>query len=295
MGVKRGSFAEAADKAVTKELRVGTWWRCDGFKIARDLNGGDRCIRVRREAWKRRSAEDEYRPLVDYPGLFLKFARLADGGGIDADPLDTDKNTEAALKWADSYGVLGLTPAKKPGAWWYDPRGGREDTVAAFAFEALAANHTLRLYGAATRSGGVDADAILELAPHLYRGLAPDEARDWALNKAAANVQLRVATYRCYPQLYQRKDRTFVEGYDFASLNAALWQQALWLLTADDVRRCAYPMCNDIIVYEQPDKPLGQEKGKKKPYKTRKDIEHCPEDTGRHCRVKHYRMKKSRR
>jgi hypothetical protein len=50
-----------------------------------------------------------YRPLVDTPELFLEFARLADNGGLDEE-LGTDKNAAAALGWAETYGVLGLTP-----------------------------------------------------------------------------------------------------------------------------------------------------------------------------------------
>ena len=51
-----------------------------------------------------------YSPLVDAPELFLEFARLPDERGLDAE-LGTDKNAEAALDWAKTYGVLGLTPA----------------------------------------------------------------------------------------------------------------------------------------------------------------------------------------
>jgi hypothetical protein len=52
-----------------------------------------------------------YRPLVDTPGLFLEFARLADNGGLDAE-LGTDNNAAVALAWAETYGVLGLTPTQ---------------------------------------------------------------------------------------------------------------------------------------------------------------------------------------
>jgi hypothetical protein len=51
-----------------------------------------------------------YSPLVDAPELFLEFARLPDERGLDAE-LGTDKNAEATLDWAETYGVLGLTPA----------------------------------------------------------------------------------------------------------------------------------------------------------------------------------------
>jgi hypothetical protein len=49
--------------------------------------------------------------LVDTPELFLEFARLADDGGLDAE-LGADKNADVALSWAETYGVLGLTPTQ---------------------------------------------------------------------------------------------------------------------------------------------------------------------------------------
>ncbi len=293
MAIERRNFAEGADKAVTKELRAGTWWRCDGFKIAQGSDG-TRCIRAPWRAWKQRVPEDEYQPLVAYRNLFLIFARLAEDKGLDGE-LDTDHNAAVALQWARDFGVLGFTPVTNRGAWWGDPRGGVGDSVAAFAAEAWIANKTLRLYEAATRPGelgGVHVETILSLAPHLYRGLHPDEARNWALDQAATNIQYRVARY-AYPQLYQRRDHTFVEGYDFANLCGALWLRALWLLVADDVRRCEYPQCNRIIVYREPEPPpLNAPKGTRGKYRTRKDAEHCPEWTGRHCRVYHHREKR---
>ena len=101
-----------------------------------------------------------------------------------------------------------------------------------------------------------------------------DSAKDWAFGQAAANIQYRVARY-AYPQLYQRKTDTFVEGYDFANLWGALWLRALWLLTSDDVRRCKYPKCNRILCYEEPEKPLKHKKGERKPHKTHKNKEFC--------------------
>jgi hypothetical protein len=41
----------------------------------------------------------------------LKFARLADNGGLDAE-LGTDNNAEVAYAWAETFGVLGLTPTQ---------------------------------------------------------------------------------------------------------------------------------------------------------------------------------------
>ncbi len=265
---------------MTEELRAGTWWYLgeDGYRLATATTASDgtRFVWAPQSAWKRRQPEHEYRPLVSHRGLFLKFARLADNSGLDHE-LDTDKNAAAALKWAQDFGVLGLTPAKSRGAWWGDPRGGSGDTVAAFALEAWAANSTLRLYEAAKRRGGVDVETIVSLAPNRRRGLLtdfPDIAKQWALNKVDANIQYRVARYT-YPQLYGRENETPVEGYDFSNLCGALWLQAFFLRIDDDVRLCEYPMCNRVIAYEQPEKPLGHKKGERKEYKTYKNKRFC--------------------
>lgn len=202
----------------------------------------------------------------------MSFARLADDGGLD-DELNTDRNAQVALDWAHWFGVLGLTFDKRTGQG--DPRGGSADTVSAFAFEAWTANKTLRLYEAATRGSGVDVETIAAIAPRKYRGIVaatPAAAREGALDQAANNVQYRVGRY-CYPQLYGRLSRTWVEGYGFANLLGAMWLQMFWLLVTDDVRRCR--ACNRIIAYEQPEKPLEQKRGERKRYKTRIDKRFC--------------------
>jgi hypothetical protein len=207
-----------------------------------------------------------------YQHLFLSFARLADDGGLD-DELNTDRNAQVALDWAHSFGVLGLTFDKRTGQG--DPRGGSADTVSAFAFEAWTANKTLRLYEAATRGSGVDVETIAAIAPRKYRGIVaatPAAAREGALDQAANSVQFRVARH-CYPQLYGRLSRTWVEGYGFANLLGAMWLQMFWLLVTDDVRRCR--ACNRMIAYEQPEKPLAQNRGERKRYKTRIDKRFC--------------------
>ena len=278
----RDILGKARELSSDKELRAGIWIRYGRYGIA--TADGTRCIRAISSGGK----GQEYQPLVKHPLLFLRFARIADDGGLDADPLDTDKNCAAALRWAESYGVLGLTPPKKPGAWWGDPRGGREDTVAAFAFEALVANAVLRLYEAAD-ARAVDVSAIGELAPDRYRGIitsTPGMARDWALEQAVSIVRGRLARHTCQ-QLYWRKaDDRFIEGRDFSSLLGALYMQAAWLLQADRPGRCRNPECRHIIAFEQPeqrpdpsvvnDRSMG--------YRKRADTEYC----SKKCRDAHY-------
>jgi hypothetical protein len=230
---------------------------------------------------KRHSAEGEYEPLLPpYEFLFLKFARLADDEGIEAEP-DTDRNAAVAREWAEGFGALGLTVARDRGAWRGDPRGGPSDTVEGFAFEAWTANRTLRLYEAATRESGVDVDAIVAIAretqdPRICDLIASSTstAREWAFSQATTNAQSRVSRH-AYPQLYRDPSGALIEGYGFANLLGALWLQAMWLLVASDVQRCLYPECNRVIAYEQPEKPSGHKKGQRKRPKTRKDKRYC--------------------
>lgn len=276
----KNTLRKVKELSSDKELRAGIWIRYGKYGIA-TAGDGTRCIR----AISRGGKGKEYQPLVKHPLLFLRFARIADDGGLDADPLDTDKNRAAAIRWAESYGVLGLTPPKKPGAWWDDPRGGPEDTVAAFASEALLANTVLRLYEAATNPQGVDVETIgrfaAKLAPIRYRETiasnAAGIAREWAIGWAVAKVQAQLGRHS-YPQIYWRQaDERRIAGYDFGSLLGAMYLQAMWLLIADRPGRCRRPECPRIIAFEQPEqKPdpnVVNDRGMG--YKKRADAEYC--------------------
>jgi hypothetical protein len=46
-----------------------------------------------------------------------------------------------------------------------------------------------------------------------------------------------------------------------------------FLLIADHARRCEW--CNEILYYEEPEKPSDQKKGERKPYKSRADKKFC--------------------
>jgi hypothetical protein len=305
MGISRHVIGKAAELTSDKPLEAGTWIVDPEYSIRSGPNG--RYIRAEKPeleplpinergeidlapdvlpgviAERARISEErrEYQPLAKYDDLFLRFARLADDGVLD-DELDTDKNAAVALDWAEDYGVLGLTPAMSPpGAWWGDPRGGVEDTVAAFAFEAWVANATLRLYEAAAVPGGVDVEAIAPFMHIRERGFftqTPGMARGWALGQVDRNVQYRVARYRCYPHLYRRPvDNRGVEGYDFGTLLGAMWLQAMWLLIAENPLQCRNPKCRRIIAFEQPEQVVqGVKKNdRSKGYSTRSDKEYC--------------------
>jgi len=66
-----------------------------------------------------------YKPLIDEPDLFLKFARLVEEGPVTENVM---------LEWVGSYGVLGLD--KSAGTAMGSPRGGPQENVLSFGERA---------------------------------------------------------------------------------------------------------------------------------------------------------------
>jgi hypothetical protein len=311
MGLESKNATESSTKAVNEELRAGVWYVYHQYEIQDGPSG--RYVQAPPAFLDDKGQPDpwrwEYEPLIKHEDLFLEFARLPEDAGLDSgDDLDSEQNADIARDWAETYGVLGMTLDKPPGkhSWWANPAGGEGDTVAGFAAEAWVAHRALRLYEAAKRSepGGVDVDTIISLTPdRVHRDSLerfPEEAKGFALRDVVHEIQDRQPYYyeaRYWPVTRSlRPTGEFVKGWGFTNLLGAIWLQAQWLLDADPgtVKRCAYPKCNRIIVYEQPEKSSLQKKGERKPYKTRRDIQYCPDDTRRYCRQKHWIEKKRR-
>jgi hypothetical protein len=238
-----------------------------------------------------------YHPLVEKPDLFLKFARLADGGGLDpstVDGLDTDKNAGVALDWTWEHGTLGLTRSDEKE--WFraaSTRGGKADTVASFANEAWRANTCLRLYEAATAEE-LDKDFI---ASRMYpRDKAfftrtPARTREWALNIVATETQKKIAG-NAYPALYGEVGR-FVAGWSFTNLLGAMWLQMFWLLTATETpRRCRNWECDKVIAFKPPDQPAEGtiRNDRSAGYRTRIDKKFC----NKTCRDRYHYLTKTK-
>ena len=274
MAIIRENFVRAADKAVTEEMRCGWWEVWPEYEVGESCDG----VRYVQAAGTAHLEPDEYEPLVNYPGLFLEFARLADGEHLGREPEDV------ALKWTRARGTLGQTTVEHDGRVGASTRGGVEDSVDAFVGEARAANSVLNLFQAAADPNRVDVESIREVFaryfPRKYIDFftdTPHRARTNALHRVADTVANRVAG-TCYPTAYEQPDRTWKQGYDFSNLLGAMWFQMLWLLTADDVRYCEYPECNGVVTYEQPVEGN----------KPRSDKEFCSDK----CRVYNHRLKK---
>jgi hypothetical protein len=285
MGITENGFLEAANKFADDEHRMGIWEFWAKYDTRSREDGQRYLLAVEPDESERRelcTKSGVYWPLVENPDLFLEFARLADDGGLDnaptRDELDTDKNRDVALDWAREHGTLGLTRVGPDefGFRGASTLGGEDDTVAAFAHEAWAANGCLRLYEAATAEE-LDVDLIASyMTP---RGKArytqlPAKARSSALDEVAFQTQVRIAG-NAYPALYGRVGR-LAAGWSFTNLLGAMWLQMFWLQTATEVpQRCKN--CDKIIAYEQPDQLMQGTKRNDRSagYRTRRDKRFC--------------------
>jgi len=166
--------------------------------------------------------------------------------------------------------------------------------VRAFAFEAWAANSTLRLYEAATNPNGVEVAAIAPFVPERRRGLftsTPEIAAEWAKDRAITDVNRALGRHSCL-QIYVRPaDGRTIDAYDFRDLLGAVYLQAMWLLLADNPGRCRNRECRRILAFEQPerkpDTSITNDRGMG--YKTRNDREYCRNRNK--CANRHYYLR----
>jgi len=217
-----------------------------------------------------------FRPLVDTPALFLEFAGLVDEGEITQD---------VWLDWVERYGVLGFEGNGQSENWWANPRGGPNETLAAFENAAQQANAILRIYEAAMAPDGPDTAVLSHFASkgeppvpgmpgsaEFAGGETAPALKEWGLRQAWKAVG-HVLAGHCYPELYRLKD-TFDGGWGFKSLLGAMYLQMMWLMTATDAPpRCKGPNCNRFIKIDQLDQHA--DAGARKKYRTRKDKEFC--------------------
>jgi hypothetical protein len=232
--------------------------------------------------------------------LFVNFAHLVEQKNLDVPPrsleLDTDKNAQAALEWAQNWGVLGVTEEKGGG---YNPRGGNDDTVATFALEAWAANSVLKLYEEATRDGGPRADVVgllLEeggvrppLGRHFY-ARTQEDARGTAMYICEETTMSRVRAY-CYPALFKDPGSyNYTQGFGCANLLGAIWMGMYWMLL-NEPSRCRLPECNRVLpVRPTPERYSSEKNDRSEGYATRKDKVYCNPS----CQNRHYYLRRTR-
>lgn len=232
-----GSARTVTPELVVEELRTGTWSVYPEYEEHRF-----RGERRRDDAYVTHKRADLsaskypaprmrlYRPLVDEPGLFFRFAEAYDGGVLRG----------AWRDWIKRYGVLGLHDGS--------PRGGPEESYKEFTRKAREAHEVLHLYEAAANPRGAGEKYIRD---YLHPEKVPEgiaAARDAALRVVGVRVQQNLSQ-ECFPQLYQNADGTFVLSYGFRSLLGAMYIQMSALLSdgATAARWCKAPDCHRII------------------------------------------------
>jgi hypothetical protein len=187
----------ALEENVEEVFRPDQWLIYKRYEIIFD-EAGNRFIQAPSNTRSSRAEiRDRLHPLSRTSAdLFLRFAHWPEEKGMDKE-LDTEKNAEAALSWAQEFGVLGLNPVSKTVSmlgldfditisdmvnsrrvtadylekpWLGDASMGRrnsplggppEESVANFAFEMWEAHIAWRLYES-VRKGTVDTDAVIE-------------------------------------------------------------------------------------------------------------------------------------
>jgi hypothetical protein len=258
-----------------------------------------------------------YQPLIDDPGLFLKFAKLAEEGPITG---------EVMREWVRAYGVLGLD--KLDGvAGIGNPRGGPAENAYNFGERAHEAHMALTLWKAAKSPYGPDVETIKKYiimpeVPHLQSWFAApkvtvredEEGREATFTEKSALAspealgimrevfqedavdrrsreqlgEMALAYVRetmrirlkeeCYQRLYPQKDGTDRLGWGFRSLYGAMLLQMMSVIAYSGTRRvCKAPGCFNIISFEKP-KPVLNYSGKwETPRKTHSHKETCSE------------------
>ena len=314
MPLDKELFQKAANEAAEKERRKGSWSVYEEYEV-RHTESGEAYVQAARDG---AGDYDEYGPLVAYPGLFLKFARLTEVGRI------AQKTWKV---WVEGYGVLGLEQHdrvrdvvdrhRELGSSldevsaeldWMDglgrdyrlysgsALGGPKESYLGFEREAHKAGRLLRIYEAATAKDDLGNDRPNLAAVERYaeeegfgrRIVTVREAKGWALGFVGHTVQ-EVISEDCYPLLHQ-EGFEITQGWGFHTLLGAMYLQMAWLMTAKEEVRCKW--CSRVIAFEQPPIPsedVGQ-KGYRKPYKPRVDKEFCD----RRCKDRHYYQHKTK-
>src|SRR5215207_8368695 len=283
MVIEQERLADIYPKTVPEELRVGEWAVYKKYKIIGVE--GHKFVYAPLTANQRRERQI-YNPLSRHSAdLFLRFAEWPSKYDMDyqAATAESKKNQEAALRWARTYGVLGVngpyftvlgisTAAVedylgRPGpdgsagrGWQNDARGGYPDeSVARFVAEALEARMVRQLYEAATARPKPDHEGIKALmssrpeglgaelnwsSTREFHGNTPVRAQRWALTVVEETVQRKLQKHTHLTLAGSRG--TYQEGRAFHSLLGAMWMQMLYLMCGS-ARVCELPGCNRIL------------------------------------------------
>ena len=278
MRQRNDQFVYAGEKAAKKDQLGAVWPVYRDFEVEENdddvyvyASEGNLCL------------ERVYRPLLEQPDLFLRFASLADKG-----PVPRDEAVQTMLEWVTAYGVLGVEYTDEwAGSCDYEYRGPSRESLRNFTRSVRDAARSLRLYEAATAPNGPDAEA---LRSNGAVGNTLEEKKEDALVLTNELVGRQVCR-ECYPVLnrqYRRESEQtlgFFQGWGCRSLLGAMYLQMMWLMTeASNVRRCKGPGCFRIITFDTSEPPTADPglKNVRGKYRTRRDKEFC----SRNCKEK---------
>jgi hypothetical protein len=288
-------FDKVLSKSIKEELRRAGWPVYKHYEISEE-NGEvfvvaplseHRVPEDETSAWRGYSRLEVGNPVVDAltfyaplrtPELVVDLATLAEEG----------VTPEAVLRWAETYGLLGLleddtVETKTEFANFRVNGQGRRDNVARFALAAGEIMTCLRAYEAATTGEGpLDLEALDAISKPLpIKARRPwerraGEERRWVLLVVGRMVQIR-ANEHCYFKLSHYPDGRFVLNPGFKNLFGAAWLQMAWLLESGDrAKRCKLRDCFRVISFEPGEQPPSDApRGGRGKYKTRADKEFC--------------------
>jgi hypothetical protein len=295
MGEEQERLADIYQKTVQEELRVGEWAVYEKYQIIEDE--GHKFVRAPLTAKQRRERQI-YKPLSRRSAdLFLRFAAWPNKYDMDHDAAaaESEKNQEAALRWARTYGVLGANrsdvtvvgisaaavedylgrpgPDRRAGRGWENNAlgGYPDESVARFVAEALEARMIRQLYEAATAGPKPDHEGIVALMSSRSEGWGPElswpstreshgntlaRAHDWALTVVEETVQRKLQKHSHLTLTVSKG--SYQEGRAFHSLLGAMWMQMLYLMCGS-ARVCELPGCNRILSLDESEQSTRQE------------------------------------
>ena len=289
MGEKQERLADIYQKTVQEELRIGEWAVYNKYEIIEVE--GRKFVHAQPTA-KQLCERKIYNPLSRQSAdLFLRFAEWADKYGMDPDAAaaESKKNQEAALRWARTFGVLGVNrpdstvvgissaavedylgrpgPDGRAGRGWENVAHGGypNESVARFVAEALEARMVRQLYEAATAGPKPDHEVIASFmssqsdgsrpSTRESHGITTDQAHDWALTVVEETVQRKLQKHSHLTLTVNRG--SYQEGRAFHSLLGAMWMQMLYLMCGS-ARVCELPGCNRILSLDESDQSARQ-------------------------------------
>jgi hypothetical protein len=224
------------------------------------------------------SADYYYSPLSDYPDLFLRFARLLDGG----EPLDEDDMLETVLKWIKNYGVLGIEGVDRE-AYRGKSRSGLRESVAAFMEEAMRASLVLNAFEAIISDNSSERMRDFFKSSHTpYLAALKPEEMESTLSSFVARKVSEYIRRECEPPTLETTliratpNQHFSQRWGFKSLLGALYlQMKFYALEPGMLRRCKADDCDRIVTFELGMPPESSDKGARGKYRTRSDKRYC--------------------